>query len=118
VHGTRIFGRLKKSWNDRRLISLYRCGIRFQAHIFRELVQVVRMPPCLILAFARKSHVPVAFGDVGDVVEVAEVADVSGGGGAVAGFHAAYLARGTQEALGYLFYREAFFVAEGAEQGA
>ena len=118
MHGTRIIGRLKKSWNNRRLISLYRCGIRFQADIFCELVQVVRMPPCLLFAFPRKSHVPVAFGGVGDVVEFAEVADVAGGGDAVAGFHAAYLARGTQKALGYLFYREAFFVAEGAQQSA
>jgi hypothetical protein len=47
-----------------------------------------------------------------------KVADVARSGDAVAGLHAAHLARGTQEAVSHLLDSEAFFDAVRAEQDA
>jgi hypothetical protein len=90
-------------------------SVLFQPHIV-VIGQVIGLPPRPALALTGQGLHPVEFG-VGYLVEVTEIADIPESS-ALPGLHPADLARGAQETLGYLFYREAFFVAARAEQGA
>src|SRR5690348_16758656 len=76
------------------------------------------MPPSGLLSLARECPQVVAFGLVGYAIKLTQVPDVTHGGRDVAGFHTAHLARGAQQAGGHLLYCQAFFVTEGAQQGA
>jgi hypothetical protein len=111
MYRTGILLGLKQARNHGRLKGADWGGLSLQADVGR-VRKIVGLPPPLTLSLARERHHPVAFGFVGYFVEVAEVADVAGGSDAVAGFHAADLARRAEETVGYLLDGEAFFVAE------
>src|SRR5690242_9892958 len=118
VHRARVVGGLEQSGDDPGLVAPDLYGLGLQAHVGREVVQVVALLPARLLAFAGQVEHPVALGLVGHVVEVAQVPDVPGGRCALSRLHAAQLAHGDHQLLGGLLDGEALAGAELAQQGA
>ena len=105
VHCPGIFAYLEDSWHDCRVVDLHRSRRLLQTNKGR-IRQRKSLPPTGLFALARKLHEPFTLIGITHAVEIAEIPDIAQRRTPLTRFHAAYLRRGAQQALGYLVHRQ------------